>query len=203
MISKKKVALMFCAAMLAVGFIWASAALASDPFIGEIRLVGFNFPPRGFANCDGQLLSISSNTALFALLGTMYGGDGRTTFGLPGLRGRVVVHAGTGPGLTPRRQGQRYGSETTTLAVANLPPHTHTAVLHAQSANGTETSPDGVVLANDPREDQYSTAAPDVSMAAAAISVGNTGSGQSFQISQPSLVLRYVIALQGMFPSRD
>jgi microcystin-dependent protein len=203
MISKKKIALMFCTAMLAAGFIWAPAATAMDPFLGEIKLVPYTFAPRGYANCDGQLLAISQYSALFSLVGTIYGGDGRTTFGLPDLRGRVAVHTGTGPGLTPRIIGLKYGHETTTLVVANLPSHNHPAILHAQSGNGSETSPAGAVLANDPREDQYGTATPDVTMDAAAVTVGNTGSGQSFQISQPSLVLRYIIALSGVYPSRN
>ena len=114
----------------------------------------------------------------------------------------MAVHVGTGAGLAPRTQGQRYGADTRVLSVANLPAHNHTATLKATSADGTETSPDGAVLANDPREDQYGTLAPNVSMAAAAIEVGNTGSGSSFDISRPSLVLRYVIALVGIFPSR-
>ena len=99
---------------------------SGEPFIGEIELYGFTFAPRGFAACDGQLLSIAQNSALFSLLGTIYGGDGRTTFGLPDLRGRVPVHRGSGSGLTPKSIGERQGSETIILDIANLPPHSHT-----------------------------------------------------------------------------
>ena len=95
-----------------------------DPFIGLIVMFGGNFAPRGWALCDGQLLSISSNSALFSILGTTYGGDGRTTFGLPDLRGRVPMHPGTGPGLSPRTLGQKSGTETVQLTTAQLPPHT-------------------------------------------------------------------------------
>ena len=97
----------------------------SDPFLAEIVMFGGNFAPRGWAFCDGQLLAISSNTALFSLLGTTYGGDGRTTFGLPELRGRFAMHPGNGPGLSSRKLGQKGGSERVTLAITNLPSHTH------------------------------------------------------------------------------
>ncbi len=95
----------------------------SDPFVGEIRMFAGNFAPRNFAFCDGQLVAISQNNALFSLFGTIYGGDGRTTFGLPDLRGRVPLHMGTGPGLSPRPIGQKGGSETVALSAANLPAH--------------------------------------------------------------------------------
>ena len=100
----------------------------ADPFLGEIRVTGFNFAPRGWALCDGQLLPINQNTALFALLGTQFGGNGQTTFALPDLRGRVPIHQGQGPGLTPRTIGETGGAESATLNVAQLPPHTHTAL---------------------------------------------------------------------------
>ena len=97
----------------------------SDPFIAEIRIVGFNFAPRGWANCDGQLLLIAQHTALFSLIGTIYGGDGRTTCGLPNLQDRVVMHPGSGPGLTPRQEGEWGGAETVTLQPSELPEHKH------------------------------------------------------------------------------
>ena len=97
----------------------------SDPFVGEIRMFAGSFAPRSYALCDGQLMAVSQNDALFSLLGTMYGGDGRTTFGLPELRGRVPIHQGQGPGLSNRRIGQRSGSETATVSVAQMPGHTH------------------------------------------------------------------------------
>jgi microcystin-dependent protein len=201
------------AAMLVAGTGWSRPAAASEPFIAQISMFGGNFAPRGWAFCDGQLLSISTNTALFSLLGTTYGGDGRTTFQLPDLRGRVAVHSGSGsgPGLPRINLGQRGGANTHTLSVAQLPAHNHsatgTALMNVQSGNGNETSPVGHVLANDPREDQYSDQAPNATMNAAGISVSvtvnNTGSGQSFNIMQPFQGINYIIALVGTFPSRN
>jgi microcystin-dependent protein len=124
---------------------FSNTANAQEPFIGEIKMFGGNFAPRGFAFCDGQLLSISQNTALFAILGTTYGGDGRTTFGLPDLRGRVPVHAGTGPGLSSYRIGQKGGTETTTITVANLPAHSHPYAAPAVSEDGNTSVPTGAV----------------------------------------------------------
>ncbi|MHC4955882.1 MAG: phage tail protein, partial [Planctomycetota bacterium] len=150
-------------------------AHASEPFIGQIQQFGFNFPPRGWAHCDGQLLPISSNTALFSLLGTTFGGDGRTTFGLPDLRGRIAKHVGTGPGLSPVTWGQRGGAETVVLNTGNMPSHTHTATatLRGTSAAGNVEDPAGAVLAQENREDQYrnGTATPDVNMAANSVQV--------------------------------
>ena len=119
----------------------------SDPFIGEISLFASNFAPRGWALCDGQLLPISTNTALFALLGTTYGGDGRTTFGLPDLRGRLPVHAGTGPGLTQRRLGERSGVEQVTLSTTELPSHGH--AVRGNSGVANRQSPVNAVWASE------------------------------------------------------
>jgi len=188
---------------LVAGVIWSPHAQASEPFIGQIQIFGFNFPPRGWAFCDGQLLSISSNTALFSLLGTTFGGDGRTTFGLPDLRGRVAVHVGNGPGLPQVRWGQRAGAPTVVLNNIHLPPHNHTATVHASSAQGTEQGPDGNLLADDRRETQYSASAPDVTMDSAMVTVGNTGGGQAFSIMQPYLGLYHSISMVGIFPSRN
>ncbi|WP_281561523.1 tail fiber protein [Thalassomonas sp. RHCl1] len=181
----------------------------SEPFIGQIQAFGFNFAPRGWAKCDGQLLSISSNSALFSLLGTMYGGDGRTTFGLPDLRGRVIIHHGTGPGLTSRTQGARAGNETTILTEANLPAHNHNVRATARcvtTAGDTNVAVDnvwskdaGVSAAT------YSTSAPDADMENDAILVqqDNIGTGTGHTNMQPYLVLNYCIALVGLFPSRN
>lgn len=207
------VAMMLSLPMTQGGGAWAGA----DPFIGEIEMVGFNFAPQGWAACDGQQIAISQNTALFSLLGTMYGGDGRTTFALPDLRGRVAIHRSD-----VLIQGQTGGAGSVTLNTGNLPAHTHTATtlvtvtgtagIPAQSGNGTTDTPSGTtVLARSPRNLQYSTAAPNVTMTAAAISanttastsVGITGSGQPFSIMPPYLMINYIIALQGIFPPRD
>ncbi len=168
-----------------------------EPLIGQIILFGGNFAPRGWAFCDGQLLPISSNSALFSILGTTYGGDGRTTFGLPDLRGRVPMHAGSGPGLTPRAIGQKFGVEDVTLTAAQMPNHTHTLKANPLPAN-TSTG-DGNVLAG---SQSYQTgASPLADMNAA--SVTSVGGSQSHTNVQPSLVTNYIIALQGIFPSRS
>ncbi len=173
----------------------------SEPFLGQIQPFGFNFAPRGWALCDGQLLSISSNTALFSLLGTMYGGDGRTTFGLPDLRGRVALHMGSGPGLTPRSIGQQGGSETNTLTTNNLPSHNHVATLRARAEDGTSSKPEGNLLAGG--QQIYGTGTQDANMSTEAISVSNTGNGQAVNNMEPFLVINWCIALQGTYPSRN
>lgn len=173
----------------------------AEPFIGEIKMVGFNFAPRGYATCDGQLLPIAQNTALFSLLGTTYGGNGQTTFALPDLRGRVAIHQGTGAGLTPRQIGSNGGAETATLTTAQLPAHNHP--LQAQSAAGNSRDPGGNALAQEATAQTatYSATAPNVAMNAA--SVGNTGTGQGHENMSPFLVVNFVIALEGIFPPRN
>ncbi len=172
-----------------------------EPFIGQIQPFGFNFAPRGWALCDGQLLSIASHSALFSLLGTTYGGDGRTTFGLPDLRGRAALHMGTGPGLSPRPIGQKAGSETNTLTVNNLPAHNHTASLHARAEDGTSSKPESNLLAAGTTI--YGAGAQDATMASDAISVANTGAGQAVNNMQPFLVINWCIALTRLYPSRN
>ncbi|HNP69395.1 MAG TPA: tail fiber protein [Aequorivita sp.] len=168
----------------------------SDPTLAEISMFGGNFNPRQWANCDGQLLPINSNQALFSLLGTTYGGDGRTSFGLPEMRGRVAVHTGSGPGLTPRQMGQKSGAETNTLIIAQMPSHGH--AINAK-AEGTTDDPNGAFIAGD------GTNAFGVSsdVAMSNTSVANTGGGQAVNNMQPYMVVRYIIALQGVFPSRN
>jgi microcystin-dependent protein len=172
----------------------------SNPFLGEIRLVGFNFPPLGWATCDGQLLPISQNTALFALLGTQYGGDGVQTFALPNLRGRVPLHAGTGAGLPTYVQGQVGGSPTVTLQTTNLPSHSHP--LNCVGSGGNQATPVGAFPAVESTGTSldYSNAALTGQMSPAAI--GQTGGGQPVSIEPPYLCLNFIIALQGIFPSR-
>jgi microcystin-dependent protein len=172
-----------------------------DPFLGEITMFGGNFAPRGWADCDGQLLPINTYTALFSLLGTMYGGDGRTTFALPDMRSRVPMHEGTGPGLSQRTQGQRGGWENHTLSVSELPSHTHT--LSGRNELADSATPEGDSLANVQGSDTkiYSSSAANSAMSAN--SIGNTGSSQSHNNMQPYTVIRFIIALQGTFPSRN
>ena len=170
----------------------------SEPFVGEIRMFAGNFAPRGWAFCDGQLLAVSSNDALFSLLGTIYGGDGRTTFGLPDLRGRIPIHAGTGPGLSQRRLGAKAGAESVTVTTGQLPPHTHTWRAHSGAAQG-QTPIDASVAA--PVSDFYDTNDGDLfSMHGSA--VGNTGGSQSHNNLMPALCVYFIIALFGIYPSR-
>jgi microcystin-dependent protein len=172
-------------------------------------MFGGNFAPRGWAFCDGQLLSISSNTALFSLLGTIYGGDGRTTFALPDLRGRVPMHPGNGPGLTPRQLGQKGGTETNTLTVAQMPSHNHPAAgtAQAQSDGGTSSSPAGNTWAEAQTagEMPYSSAGANAAMAAnnVQVTVGNSGGSQPVNNMQPFATVNFIIALYGVYPSRD
>lgn len=174
-----------------------------EPFIAQIIFFGANFPPRGWALCDGQLLAISQWTAVFSLVGTTYGGDGRTTFGLPDLRGRAPVHPGNGPGLSPVSWGQKSGIENVTLLSQNLPSHSHS--IQASTDTGTTPDPTGAFLANAKRFDNDFIPGPNnenlVNMAAGA--VGNAGGGQSFNIRNPYLGVYAIFALQGIFPSRN
>jgi len=168
----------------------------SEPFLGEIRLFSFNFAPQGWALCDGQILPIAQNTALFSLLGTQYGGNGQTTFALPDLRGRVAIHMGQGPGLSPYTQGEVGGAETVTLGQNELPPHSHTAAVSQGGSMGNR--PGG----NVPSAGGAYTATPDGSTFNAA-HIQNTGGGQPFAVLPPYLALNYCIALFGIYPSRN
>lgn len=180
----------------------------TTPFIGEVVIFAGNFAPRGWALCDGQLLAISSNQALFSILGTTYGGDGRTTFGLPDLRGRAVIHGGQGPGLTSRNLGSKFGTERETLTVAQMPNHTHTATSSSQVALsnvvGTSEVSDGQHIANHLggfNED----AAPAAKLGgvSSTIVINNNGGNQSHNNIQPVQAVNYIIALTGIFPSRN
>jgi microcystin-dependent protein len=174
--------------------------MALEPFIGEVTVYGFNFPPRGWATCDGQLLSIQQNTALFSLLGTIYGGNGTTNFALPDLRGRVPIHFGQGPGLSNYFQGQTGGSETVNLLTSQIPAHNHT--YNAVSDAGDVSAPAGAYLANTGALDkEYKTTGTVVAMNVNA--VGAAGGGQPHNNMQPYVVLNFSIALQGIFPSRN
>lgn len=169
-------------------------------FIGEIKMVGFNFAPRDWARCDGQLLQISQHSALFALLGTQYGGDGETTFGLPDLRGRVPMHAGNGPGLPNHPIGQKAGAETTTLSLAHLPPHNHPVTIATSSSEGDTAIPGGNNLAKS-GSGGYTTQSTDSTLGG--VTGENAGSGQSHSNMQPYQAVNFVIALSGIFPSQS
>ena len=166
----------------------------SGPFIGEIRMFGGNFAPREWAFCDGQLLAINQYDALFSLLGTTYGGDGRSTFGLPDLRGRVPIHQGQGPGLSNRRIGSKAGAET-----AQLPVHTHP--MGASSQAGTSASPAAAVPAAVGLTARYHVGPAFDEMNAAAVSLD--GGGQSHTNVQPFQCVNFIIALAGVYPSRS
>jgi microcystin-dependent protein len=180
---------------------------AQEPFIGEIRMVGFNFAPRGWAFCEGQILPISQYNALFALLGTTYGGDGRTTFALPDLRGRFPLHSGngsTGSGLTSRQLGEKSGTETETLTIAQIPAHTHTALVNGFSSEGDSTIPDNNTWAKSGRGDpDYYTGEDNTIMSENAVQIGNAGGSQAHNNMPPFLGVNYIIALEGLFPSRN
>jgi microcystin-dependent protein len=175
----------------------------SEPFLAEIRIVGFNFPPRGWASCDGQLLPISQNTALFALIGTYYGGDGRVTFGLPNLQGSAPLHPGNGPGLTPRNLGEQSGSQSVTLLQTEMPAHTHVPQASANAA--TQADPTNGVWA---KGGQVRGGAPlynaDLSapVAMSPQALAPAGGSQPHNNLPPYLVLNFVIALAGIFPQR-
>ncbi|MEQ8729919.1 phage tail protein [Roseitalea porphyridii] len=170
----------------------------SEPFVGEIRMFACNFAPRGWAFCDGQLLAVSQNDALFSLLGTIYGGDGRTTFGLPDLRGRIPIHAGHGPGLSERRLGAKSGAEKVTLTVNQLPSHTHPA--RASRAIGIEAGPAGNVTAASTAVTLYFSETADSNMRSDAIT--SIGGSRSHTNLMPFLCVHFIIALFGIYPSR-
>lgn len=177
-------------------------AQASDPFMGQVMCAAFTFEPRGWAELNGQLLPISSNTVLFALLGTQYGGNGQTTFALPDMRSRAILHAGQGPGLTLRNQGESAGAEAVSMSVAQVPMHSHNVSPRASSSDGTLTSPlNAVPAATKPNSKIYPSAPGDVSMGAAATST--TGTGAPVPTMPPYVTLRCFIATQGVFPSRN
>ncbi len=173
----------------------------SEPFVGEIRMFAGNFAPRGWAFCDGQLLAISQNDALFSLLGTIYGGDGRTTFGLPDLRGRIPLHQGIGPGLSTRRLGAKAGTETVTLTTNQLPSHSHDFNASTQVAD-TQV-PQGKVLGKSSSNLRYLKKISPGSARLNSASLSIAGGSRSHTNLQPTLCLHYIIALFGIYPSRQ
>lgn len=189
-------------------------------FIGQIMMWGGNFAPQGWAFCDGQLLDIASHTALFSILGTNYGGDGQTTFGLPDFRGRVPIHAGQGPGLSSYPLGQKGGSETISLTTSQIPSHQHdtsdvpilvTVQLRASSNPGSQSNPSGNYLANSGNFNLYTTdllsattltARSDLDLTMSD-NMQNTGSNQGHENRAPYLPISFVIALTGPYPVRS
>lgn len=183
-----------------------------QPTLAEIRMFGGNFAPRGWAFCHGQLLSIAQNQALFSLLGTIYGGDGRTTFALPDMRGRIAYGPGTGPGLSTYREGQRLGTETNTMTIQNMPSHNHTGQI-----TGTPTLPvGGSANADDPSDAFLTTSSSDVYNSTPdagatlgpvtnglSVTIQNAGNSQAYNNIQPVQVVNFIIAIQGLFPSRS
>lgn len=191
------------ALVLGGSLLLAVGAQADQPFIGETKCVSFDFAPRGWAVMAGQLLPINQNQALFSLLGTQYGGNGVQTFALPDMRGRVVLSQGQGPdNLSNRTIGETGGSETVTLSVAQLPGHAHAVALPGSANAGSVQSPAGLAPAAQARTTLYApTGNVQVPMAAAAVSA--TGAGQPVDKVQPYVTLTCIIALYGIFPSRQ
>ena len=185
------------AAAFVSGIGWSTPATASDPFIGTIRYFAFNFAPRGWAHCDGQLMSVSQNDALFSLFGTTYGGDGRSTTALPNMQGRAPMHPGRGPGLTDRRLGEGGGTETVTLSEAQMPQHTHT--LRATDEDGNRQDPTGNAFARG--TPMYLP--PPQTLGAMSNALPDAGGSQPHNNLQPFLAMNFIIALVGLYPSRS
>lgn len=174
----------------------------SEPFIAEIRIFAGNFSPRGWAFCDGQLLPIAQNTALFSLIGTTYGGDGRSTTALPNLQGRIPMHPGRGPGLTARRLGQRGGVEMVTLTEAQMPNHTHTLRANTVGRAGGSRSPQGNSFGRAEGGFAYVNGTDTNLVSMSDLSLPNTGGSQAHNNLQPFLAINFIIALVGLYPSR-
>jgi microcystin-dependent protein len=179
-----------------------------DSFLGEIKMFGGNFAPRGWAFCNGQLLDINQNTALFSLLGTTYGGNGQTNFALPNLQGRLPMHFGSGQGLSNRSLGEAGGSEAVTLSLNQLPTHNHSLQIPFKNAAGTTDNPSGAVaaLAQDAGGNNYpiySKEAPDGQMAPLPSAVGPSGNNQGHDNMPPFQCVSFIIALEGIYPSRS
>jgi microcystin-dependent protein len=172
----------------------------ADPFVAEIRIFPFNFAPKGWAWCDGQLLPLSQNTALFSLIGTFYGGDGKSTFALPNLQGRAPMHPGQGPGLSLHDLGEEGGTETVSLLESEIPAHTHG--LMASVRDGTNQSPVAQLLANGVGG-IANFDAPGAVVPLADVAIAPAGGDQPHNNMQPYLTLSFNIALQGVFPPRS
>lgn len=169
-----------------------------EPYLGQIQAFGFNFPPRGWALCDGQLLPIASYSAVFSLLGTTFGGDGRTTFGLPDLRGRSMVHVGNGPGLDSIRWGERGGNYQTILTTANMPSHNHNISVAVNSSTGEEPNATSILSNHSGAFQEESNGS-----VLGGVSQSNVGSNQAINTRNPYVGIYHSIALTGIFPSRS
>ena len=201
MMKKGKIPLLGSAILGAIWLMASPIYAASEPFVGEIMMTGANFCPRGWANADGQLVAVNQHQALFALLGTNYGGDGRTTFGLPDLRGRVPLHVGSGPGLTQRTQGEKGGEEQHALTATEI-PSSQTAS-HSPAGNNIQSPGSGKVWTvqgriPDPRKPGAGPLNP-----RRTIPPATSGANAPHNVMQPFLGVRFCIALQGIFPSRN
>ena len=172
-----------------------------NPFLAQIVMFAGNFAPRGWAFCEGQLLPIAQNQALFSLLGTTYGGDGRTTFALPDLRGRSPIQQGHGPGLSDIKLGQRGGIETKTLMITELPSHNHMGAIKVSSAAADDDVPGTNVSIG--AAEIFVEGVANTNLASGSVTTTNTGGQQPFNIRNPFLGINYIIALQGVFPSRS
>lgn len=174
----------------------------AEPFVGQIIMAGFNFAPRGYALCNGQLLSIAQNTALFSLLGTTYGGNGTTTFALPNLQGRIPNHQGQGPGLSPRTLGEQAGSETVTLINSQMPMHNHLPMV--SNVAGAVTNPNGMFLSASSDEAASAMFRPTADGSTMnPQTLGLAGGNQPHENMQPYLVISFSIAMEGIYPSRN
>lgn len=170
-----------------------------EPYIGQIQGFGFNFAPVGWQQCNGQMMSIAQNTALFSLLGTTYGGNGQTTFALPDLRGRAMVHPGSGPGLTPISWGEVSGVESVTVLNTNLPPHNHSVSVAVNTASGEDALPTNKIASGTNRFSEDVTSGAVLG----GVSEQIVGGSQPLAIRNPYLALNVCIAMQGIYPSRN
>jgi|SRR4051812_11386029 len=176
----------------------------SEPFLGQIQAFGFDFAPRNWMLCNGQLLSIAQNTALFSLIGTAYGGNGQTTFALPDLRGRAALHQGSGPGLPTFVLGESAGTTSETLLISNMPPHNHMLMASSDSAGTEKPTNMFMAAANNPTTlDPINVYGPTTNTTMNPGAIGIAGSGVPISLMQPYLTISFCIAVQGIFPSRN
>ncbi len=201
---KTKLATMSAVVALATALPTAPANAQSEPILGQLTLVGFNFCPRGWMAAEGQLLSIASNTALFSLYGTTYGGDGRVTFALPDLRGRVPFSFGQAPGLSSYAWGQKGGVEQVTLLTSQMPAHSHTGHVVANSTTAADkASPAARTLGRSTAADIYTDSPPANSMANGTVQTDVSGGSMPHENRMPYIAMKWCVAMQGIYPSRN